>query len=389
MIERAAILGDGKRPGGRDGARRPAGREPAPSRRPEAVDATGGPSRRSIAAMARHIEARARARRAAASRARAARPRSSASTRTRCARACGSSASTGLVIAEIPVDPVPLAADTFRCPPHPPDSTVRSIVPLAVVAVSLALTSPSGAVSVGRFGGAQGCGCHGLEPAPSTTVTVESDGPVAPGSEATLTVRITETAIPAHPDHQQGGFNLVVGEGSLASLDADAVRAEGREAGHRRLGNRQREWRVAWRVPDLPSACTLEVQAAALAANGDSSTTYDEWNRTVIGVPVAAGDDHEVPDLAFVKPPSPALTIGALDLSVPAPLDDPSRRAGRDRHPRGGSIRNRPSRAPRHRRRRHRATRSAGVRSGNGALLAALGHARRAAGPASPDRRSL
>ncbi len=197
---------------------------------------------------------------------------------------------------------------------------MRSIVPLAVVAVSLALTSPSGAVSVGRFGGAQGCGCHGLEPAPSTAVTVESDGPVAPGSEATLTVRITETAIPAHPDHQQGGFNLVVGEGSLASLDADAVRAEGREAGHRRLGNRQREWRVAWRVPDLPSACTLEVQAAALAANGDSSTTYDEWNRTVIGVPVAAGDDHEVPDLAFVKPPSPALTIGALDLSVPAPL---------------------------------------------------------------------
>ena len=196
---------------------------------------------------------------------------------------------------------------------------MRSIVPLAAVAVSLALTTPSGAVSVGRFGGAQGCGCHGLAPAPSTAVTVESDGPVAPGSEATLTVRISETPIAAHPDHQQGGFNLVVGEGSLVSLDADAVRAEGREAGHRRLGNRQREWQVAWRVPDLPSACALEVQAAALAANGDSSTTYDEWNRTVIAVPVAASDDDELPELAFVKPVSPALTVGALDLAVPVP----------------------------------------------------------------------
>ena len=197
---------------------------------------------------------------------------------------------------------------------------MRSIVPLAVVAVSLALASPSGAVSVGRFGGAQGCGCHGLEPSPSTTVTVESDGPVAAGSDATLTVRITDTAIAAHPDHHQGGFNLVVGEGSLTSLEADAVRAEGREAGHRQLGNRQREWRVAWRVPDLPSACALPVEAAALAANGDSSTTYDEWNRAAIEVPVAAGDDDELPELAFVKPASSTLTVGALGLTLPAPL---------------------------------------------------------------------
>ena len=197
---------------------------------------------------------------------------------------------------------------------------MRSIASLAAVAVSLAVATPSGAVSVGRFGGAQGCGCHGLQPASSTTVAVESDGPVAAGEEATLTVRITDTAIAAHPENQQGGFNLVVGEGSLASLDADAVRAEGREAGHRQLGNRQREWRVAWRVPDLPTACTLEVQAAALAANGDSSTTYDEWSHTAIAVPVAAGDDDERPELAFVKPASSALTVGALGLSVPAPL---------------------------------------------------------------------
>jgi hypothetical protein len=146
----------------------------------------------------------------------------------------------------------------------------------------------------------EGCTCHGPGghdgvPNANVFVFLEFDPVPAvvynPGTVYNITLGARSSDVPPMADSNQGGFNLRVNVGELASVDGfTRVSATNREATHTADGDMNgRTFNLTWRAPaspDEPAIFTLFVNTV----NGNFQPDEgDHWNGGVFVIPQRAG----------------------------------------------------------------------------------------------------
>jgi predicted secreted protein with PEFG-CTERM motif len=153
----------------------------------------------------------------------------------------------------------------------------KSLIPLAILALSLLVTASAFAYSGGISGLSQnGCGgCHSN----AGTAQVTLDGLPAqyePGKTYTLTVTVSSQDVPG----EGGGFDLSVTAGTLTPIDA-TTKIDGNDLTH--TGAQRRSWSFNWTAPTQGD---VTFYVAGLAANGDGGINGDAWTTYSSSVPV-------------------------------------------------------------------------------------------------------
>lgn len=163
-----------------------------------------------------------------------------------------------------------------------------SVVLLALLTNQLVIASPNGLGSEAN----DGCLCHTPE---ADTEILLSGLPEAYEANTTyaLTLELI-SAIEAVDDRSQGGFRMLVTEGTVG-YDNATVQSLDNGWTHTYNGSLQRTWSVEWTSPHVnDTATTFTVQGNAV--NGNNAQTGDAWSTFEIVVPGVAYDGDLNPD---------------------------------------------------------------------------------------------
>lgn len=148
---------------------------------------------------------------------------------------------------------------------------------ICLVGVPTMMASPHG---VGQEGN-QGCQCHNEQP----SLDIRLMGlPLAYAANTSynLTLQINSD-IPIQENRSQGGFRMVVTNGTLAFNGTEAQEMD-RGWTHRQLGTQQRAWSFQWTSPQENNSKT-EFRVWANAVNGNQAQTGDAWSSLQSVVP--------------------------------------------------------------------------------------------------------
>jgi hypothetical protein len=139
----------------------------------------------------------------------------------------------------------------------------------------------------------EGCLCH----APEEGTVVELSGlPEAFASNTTYELTLTVVSpVVAMENRSQGGFRLLVDEGSVEVGNSTTVQQ--RDGGWTQTtnGSKFRSWAFEWRTPEVnDTAATFVVHGNAV--NGNNAPTGDAWTTLEIVVPGEAYQGPLTPD---------------------------------------------------------------------------------------------
>jgi hypothetical protein len=139
----------------------------------------------------------------------------------------------------------------------------------------------------------EGCLCH----APEEGTVVELSGlPEAFASNTTYELTLTVVSpVVAMENRSQGGFRLLVDEGSVEVGNSTTVQQ--RDGGWTQTtnGSKFRSWAFEWRTPEVnDTAATFVVHGNAV--NGNNGPTGDAWTTLEIVVPGEAYQGPLTPD---------------------------------------------------------------------------------------------
>jgi len=160
------------------------------------------------------------------------------------------------------------------------------VVLRCVVLLGLALclvaapTMPASPHGVGDEGN-QGCQCHAEDP----SLNVQLTGlPEAYSMNTTYNLTLLmEGDVPIQENRSQGGFRMVVTNGTLHFNDTEAQEMD-RGWTHREAGTQQRSWSFQWTSPSESDSRT-EFRIWANAVNGNQAQTGDGWSSLQVVVP--------------------------------------------------------------------------------------------------------
>lgn len=162
-----------------------------------------------------------------------------------------------------------------------PRRWLATLVFLATVSAShWAVAAPSGLGAEAN----EGCLCHTPD---STTNVVLSGLPDAyeanTGYELVLTVM---SSIEAEENASQGGFRLLISNGTLVVNDSSIQELDNGWT-HTEAGSHQRSWALTWFSPDDNTSRT-DFTVHGNAVNGNNAQTGDAWNTLEVVVPGVA-----------------------------------------------------------------------------------------------------
>lgn len=160
---------------------------------------------------------------------------------------------------------------------------------LALAMSNLAVASPNGLGAEAN----EGCLCH----TPEEGTVVELAGlPEVFASNSTYQLTLTVVSpVAAVENGSQGGFRLLVDEGTIDVGDSTTVQS--RDGGWTQTtnGSNHRSWVFEWRTPEVnDTAATFVVHGNAV--NGNNAPTGDAWTTLELVVPGEAYLGPLIPD---------------------------------------------------------------------------------------------
>ena len=160
---------------------------------------------------------------------------------------------------------------------------------LALAMCNLVVASPNGLGSEAN----EGCLCH----APEEGTVVELEGlPDAFASNSTYQLTLTVVSpIVAVENGSQGGFRLLLDEGTIDVGNSTTVQLRDGGWTHTTNGSNHRSWVFEWRTPEVnDTAATFVVHGNAV--NGNNAPTGDGWTTLELVVPGEAYQGPLTPD---------------------------------------------------------------------------------------------
>ena len=160
---------------------------------------------------------------------------------------------------------------------------------LVLAMSNLVVASPNGLGSEAN----EGCLCH----TPEEGTVVEMAGlPEAFASNSTYQLTLTVVSpIVAVENGSQGGFRLLVDEGTIDIGNSTTVQLRDGGWTHTTNGSHQRSWVFEWRTPEVnDTAATFVVHGNAV--NGNNAPTGDAWTTLELVVPGEAYQGPLTPD---------------------------------------------------------------------------------------------
>ena len=168
-------------------------------------------------------------------------------------------------------------------------TVTAGVLLLALLMSHWATASPHGLGSEANHG----CQCHGA----STDTVIQLLGvpeTFAANTTYEVTLQITSPLEPSE-NHSQGGFRLLVDEGSIELANSTTVQKLDGGWTHTTNGSDLRSWTFDWRSPDVNNtAATFLIYGNAV--NGNNAPTGDAWTTLEVVVPGEAYTGPLTPD---------------------------------------------------------------------------------------------
>jgi len=161
-------------------------------------------------------------------------------------------------------------------------------VSLLVLLSSVTVAVPSG---IGQEGN-EGCLCHAQEP---STKVLLSGLPDRYESNTTYSLMLTvDSPVPVDEDHHQGGFRLLVSNGTLEGNSTELQALDGGWT-NTEASSYQRVWNITWRSP-VDNTSRTDFVVHGNAVNGNNAPTEDGWSTFEVVVPGAGYVGEVTPD---------------------------------------------------------------------------------------------